>query len=115
MNDNRLVCRSGAVLPKQVLGKSTTWGSKFWRILLLGEHDKVRVYALPLLLIFGMVGVLIDLDHLIIGTLLRIRPLHVEYLACFWIVGICYLAYVYRCVHRHRIENDSKNMEIIDE
>lgn len=89
---------------KQVLGEAIRG---FWDAFVFGKNHKIRVNPLPILLVYGLVGILVDLDHLLIGSFQRIRPLHVEYLFCFWVVGVCYYTYVHRRVHKTMLEGDN--------
>jgi len=86
------------VVCKQVLGE--TFWKRFWKAFVFGTNNKVRIYPLPLLLFFGLAGVLIDLDHLVIEQVQRIRPFHLEYFIGIWVVGICYYAYCHRRIHK---------------
>jgi len=93
------VCRS-------ILGYA--FWRRYFRCAVFGESDKVRIRPLPLLLGFGLGGVLIDLDHLISQALQRLRPLHLEYFICVWVLGICYYAYTYRRVHGVSVKEDMR-------
>ena len=101
-HDIRQVDRSDTMVHIPVLGK--TFWRRFWDAMVLGENHKVRMHPLPLLLVFGLAGILIDLDHFVIQQVQRVRPFHLEYFFCFWIVGICYYAYCHRCIHKSGIK-----------
>jgi hypothetical protein len=51
-------------------------------------------------LFFGLAGVLIDLDHLIIQQTQMARPLHLPYWFLVGIVSIGYYTHVHRRVHK---------------
>ena len=87
-------------LCRQVLGSSIR---AWWSAFVFGKNHKVRVHPLPVLLVYGLAGVLIDLDHLIIQQTQRLRPLHLEYWFIMGVVCICYNAYIYRRVHKTRM------------
>jgi hypothetical protein len=91
--------RSDTVVRRPVLGETKFW-KRLWNVLILGKNNKVRIHPLPLFLLFGLAGILIDLDHLIIEQIQRVRPLHLEYFIGVWVIGICYYAYYYRRIHK---------------
>jgi len=62
-------------------------------------HHKVRVYSFPIFCVYGISGVLIDLDH-VIGKEIQIsRPLHLPYLIIVGIICISYHTYHHRRFH----------------
>lgn len=69
-----------------------------------GGNSTSRKYTLLILLCFGLAGILIDLDHLIIAQTQMARPLHLPYFILIWIICIGYYAYSHRRVHQSRVE-----------
>lgn len=90
---------------KQVYSQTA---ARFFRNVAFGPDHTVRKYTFPILLFFGLAGVLIDLDHLIIQQTQMVRPLHLPYFFVVWIIGICYYAYIHRRVHKFGIKEDKK-------
>lgn len=88
---------------QQILGSPIGW---WWYAFVFGENHTVRVHPLPVLLVYGLAGILIDLDHLIIKEVQRIRPLHLEYWFIVGVVCIGYHTYVYRRVHQARMKKE---------
>ena len=78
----------------------------FLEPLFFGPDSSMRKYSLLALLFFGLAGVLIDLDHLIIQQTQMVRPLHLPYWCLVWIVSIGYYAYVHRRVHQCGVKKD---------
>jgi len=76
----------------------------FLRALFFGPDSSMRKYSLLVLLFFGLAGVLIDLDHLIIQQTQMARPLHLQYWFGVWIVSIGYYTYVHRRVHQRGLK-----------
>lgn len=80
----------------------------FFRAVLFGPDNPMRKYSLLALVFFGLAGVLIDLDHLIIFQAQMVRPLHIP----IWI-GLCvgtvgYYAYLRRRVHQLGVKENNK-------
>jgi hypothetical protein len=80
----------------------------FLRAVFFGPDSPMRKYSLLVLLFFGLAGVLIDLDHLIIQQTQMVRPLHLP----IWI-GLCvgtvgYYAYLHRRVHQLGVKENNK-------
>jgi len=76
----------------------------FLRCVLLGANYQKRKYSLLVLLILGLAGVLIDLDHLVVQQMQMVRPLHLQVFVSIWAGYICYGAYTYRRVHHARMK-----------
>lgn len=72
----------------------------FLRALFFGPDSSMRKYSLLVLLFFGLAGVLIDLDHLIIQQTQMARPFHLPYWFLVGIVSIGYYTHVRRLVHK---------------
>jgi len=68
--------------------------------LFFGPYYKGRMYTLLVFCSFGLVGVCIDLDHIISPLFKTSRPLHIPYFFAFWILLFCYSSYVYRRVYK---------------
>ena len=81
----------------------------FLRAVFFGPDSTMRKYSLLALLFFGLAGVLIDLDHLIIQQTQMARPLHLPYWFLVWIVSIGYYTYAHRRVHKCGLK---KNLEV---
>lgn len=69
-----------------------------------GGNSTSRKYTLLILLCFGLAGILIDLDHLIIAQTQMARPFHLPYFILIWIICIGYYAYSHRRVHQSCVE-----------
>jgi len=65
----------------------------------LGIKNTMRKYSLLVLLFFGLAGVLIDRDHLIIQQTQMARPFHLPIWVGLCIVAVGYYAYYHRRVH----------------
>ena len=78
----------------------------FPRAVFFGPDSSLRNYSLLVLLFFGLAGVLIDLDHLIIQQTQMVRPLHLPYWFLVWFVSIGYYTYVHRRVHKCGLKKD---------
>ncbi|MCJ7697336.1 MAG: hypothetical protein MUO73_03290 [Thermoplasmata archaeon] len=65
----------------------------------------MRKYSLLVLLFFGLAGVLIDLDHLIIQQPQMVRPFHLPIWVGLCIVAVGYFAYCHRRVHDVGVKN----------
>ena len=96
--------RDDTGLHKQVLGKARISMGNFLKAVVFGYDNQVRKYALPIIVCFGLAGILIDLDHYLINTMQRIRPLHLEYFICMWLIGICFITYADRCLHNNSMK-----------
>ena len=81
---------------KQIHSKTAV----FPKALFFGPDSAIRKYSLLVLLFFGLAGVFIDLDHLIIQQTQMVRPLHLPYWCIVWIVSIGYYTYAHRRVHK---------------
>lgn len=73
---------------------------RFLRNLAFGPDNQMRKYTFFILLFFGLAGVLIDLDHLIIEETQMVRPLHLPIWIGVWIMCIGYYAYIHRRFHK---------------
>ena len=71
----------------------------FLRAVLFGPDNPMRKYSLLVLVFFGLAGVLIDLDHLIIIQTQMVRPLHPPIWIGLCVGTVCYYAYLHRRVH----------------
>jgi len=88
--------------------------SRFWKrwlyTIFFGIDYKGRKYTLLTILVLGLSGILIDLDHF--GTLREItgwcRPLHLPYLAIMGIICISYHTYAIRRIHNSLLKEDEK-------
>jgi len=74
--------------------------TRIFKSIIFGPSSSTRKYTLLILLLFGLVGILCDLDHLIIEQTRMVRPLHIPYFVGFWIIGVCYLSFLYRRFHK---------------
>jgi len=72
---------------------------RFWR-LVVGADNPLGVNPLFILLVLGLAGILLDLDHFIIKQLQMVRPLHLPYWIASGIICFSYCAYIYRRVHK---------------
>lgn len=97
-NTKRISKVSNEILSKT---KFRFWGL-FFR-LVIGSYNPLRINPLFILFIFGMGGVLIDLDHFIIKELQMLRPLHLPYWIICGVFCICYCTYIYRWVYKSSI------------
>ena len=91
-NNNQIHTRFSQQIHKQTI-------SGFLRKLATRVYTPSRGHTLLLILCFGLAGVLIDLDHLIIRQTQMVRPLHLPIWIGLCIGGICYCAYLRRRVH----------------
>lgn len=71
----------------------------FWNIL-IGTYNPMRINTLLILFIFGVGGVLVDLDHFIVTETQMYRPLHLPYWITIGVICICYCAYAYRRIYK---------------
>ena len=71
-----------------------------WFALVVGTDNPLRVNPLFVLLVFGLAGILLDLDHLVIQQLQMVRPFHLPYWFGSWIVCVSVCTYYYRRVHK---------------
>ena len=81
---------------------------KRWELfykLVIGKYNPFRINTFYVLCIFGMGGVLIDLDHFIIKELQMLRPLHLPYWLIIGFICICYYAYANRRIHKSSIDH----------
>jgi len=92
----------------RILGSILSISKKLIYGLFYGRDDKVRKHALLVLFCGGLVGVLVDLDHIIAPISHTMRPLHIPYFICFWIVGLSYCAYLFRRIHNTMLK-EAKN------
>lgn len=76
----------------------------FWNTFFFGIYYTSRINPLPILFIFGLVGILIDLDHFIIKQTQMVRPLHLPIWIGIGIVCICYFTYINRRIHNNRMK-----------
>ena len=100
MDDNR---KRNNGFSKQVHWQTTR---RFLRNLSFGPCDSMRKYTLFVLLLFGLAGVLIDLDHFIVEETQMVRPLHLPIWITLWVVCICYYAYINRRFHKLGIKKE---------
>ena len=77
---------------------------RFFGILAFGPNNKMRKYTLLVLLVCGLAGVLIDLDHLLITETQMVRPLHLPIWIALCFVCIGYYAYIHRWVYKSGIK-----------
>jgi len=94
MDDNR---KQDNGFFKQIHWETTR---RFLRNLAFGGDNKMRKYTFLVLCCFGLAGVLIDLDHLLIIETQMVRPLHLPIWVALWVVCICYYAYINRRFHK---------------
>jgi len=73
---------------------------RFLRNLAYGPDNQIRKYTLLVLLICGLAGILIDLDHLLIDETQMVRPLHLPIWIGMCFVCIGYYAYINRRFHK---------------
>lgn len=99
-----MVKRDNKRISKQIFSRTSFFRRSF-HTLVFGIDHPMRKYTLLILLCFGMAGVLIDLDHLIIKELQMARPLHLPYFVIVWIFGICYYAYIHRRFYNASVKN----------
>ena len=76
----------------------TPW-RRFWGMV-VGADNPLRINPLFVLLVLGLAGVLLDLDHFIIQQLQMVRPLHLPYWFISGVLCIGYSTYLYRRVHK---------------
>jgi len=81
----------------EIPSKTKVWR---WWCMVTGRNNPLRINPLLVLLIFGLAGVLLDLDHFIIQQLQMVRPLHLPYWFISGVFCIGYSAYLYRRVHK---------------
>jgi hypothetical protein len=74
--------------------------------MVMGPDYQMRKYTLPIILILGLGGILIDLDHFIIAQTQMARPLHLPVFIIVWTVSISYYAYHHRRVHQSGIKKE---------
>ena len=91
------ITRVGSRVPSEIHRKTSCF--RRWFALVVGTDNPLRVNPLFVLLVFGLAGILLDLDHLVIQQLQMVRPFHLPYWFGSWIfcVGVC--TYYYRRVH----------------
>ena len=77
-----------------------------WFALVVGTDNPLRVNPLFVLLVFGLAGILLDLDHLVIQQLQMVRPFHLPYWFGSWIVCVGVCTYYYRRVHKISIGDE---------
>ena len=87
-------------LSKEAINKQSKFFGKWSRTIVYGIPGSMRKYTLLVILLFGLAGILVDLDHFLVVQIQLSRPLHIPYFIGFWIVGICYFTHVYRCLHK---------------
>jgi len=92
--------------PKQV--HRATFIRSFWDTFFFGGNNKMRIHPLPVLLLYGLAGTLIDFDHFIIQQLQMVRPLHLPYWFIIGLVCICYYTYVHRWIYSTRLKGRNK-------
>ena len=100
-----MVNRDNKRIFRKIFGKTSFFG-KFINTVVFGIDHPMRKYTLLILLFFGLAGVLIDLDHLIIRQLQMVRPLHLPYFIIVWIFGVCYYTYIYRRLFYSSVKKD---------
>jgi hypothetical protein len=98
--------RSNETVRHRFLRKVHRKTAVFLRAVFFEPDSSMRNYSLLALLFFGLAGVLIDLDHLIIQQTQMVRPLHLPYWCIVWIVSIGYYAYVRRRVYQFGVKKD---------
>ena len=77
----------------------------FLRRLAVGPYHTFGKYTFYALLCFGLAGVLIDLDHLIIREMQMVRPFHLPYWTLVGVVCLGYHTYLRRRVHHRDVTN----------
>jgi len=107
--NDTMVNRTDRIFRRPILESTRSWKWRWWNTFYFGVHNKVRINPLPILFVYGMAGVLIDLDHLVIQQIQRVRPFHVEYLIAMGIICFCYNTYAYRCVHKNSLNIGEQN------
>ena len=107
VNDDRINKNRISKVPVKIHRKTKI---RFWGLfykLVIGEYNPLRINPLFILFIFGMGGILIDLDHFIIKELQMLRPLHLPYWIICGVFCICYCTYIYRRFYKSSINSDS--------
>ena len=72
--------------------------------LVFGTHNSMRVYPFLIFCVFGLAGVLVDLDHFVSPALKVSRPLHLPYLIIVGCICIGYHTYVHRWFHNNSLK-----------
>ena len=103
MNDRR-----DNILVRGKVYRFARFSHRLFRSIIYGPDDKMRERTLLIILCFGLVGILCDLDHFIVESVRMVRPLHIPYFVGFWVVGICYIAFLRRRFHNTGINIKNK-------
>jgi hypothetical protein len=82
-------------IPSTVHRKSQS----FWSCLVLGCDYQSGKYSLLVLLSLGLVGVLIDVDHVVREELQMARPFHLQVFVFVWVCVFVVYAYYSRRFH----------------
>ena len=92
------ITRVGSGFSSEIHRKASC--SRRWFVLVVGAYNPLRVNPLFVLLVFGLAGVLLDLDHFTIQQFQMVRPFHLPYWFGSWIICVGVCTYYYRRVHK---------------
>jgi len=103
------ITRMDPEVSSEVHSKTRWW--RWWIALVFGINYKGRSYTLPIILLLGCFGCIIDLDHLFIKEFNMVRPLHLQAFCVLWMLYFAHGSYHTGWIHKIMLRG--KNDKIV--